>query len=401
MTKIEAVPWESGEAQEQRAGAEDAGSHPAPQSETGTAEAQGCIPRSGQAGATSAVAPGSGASLRERGVIEPPAHQQRESAYWAAYWASRSIRPMRVLVTGACGYKGSVLVPKLRAAGHEVVTLDIGWFGGIPDIRVDTRDINGIELPDVEAIIHLAGIANDPCGELDSKLTWEINVLGTLLLAEKAVRAGIKRFIFASSASVYGIKGNDLVTEDTYLEPVSDYNKTKMVGERVLLSYADRMNVQIVRPATICGLSPRMRLDVVVNMLTIRAIEDGHMHLMTPGLYRPHCHIQDVCDLYVWLLERPEVRGTFNASFENQTIRETAELIAEHVGCPITEGAPSMDKRSYLVDSSKLLAAGFKPRYGTKDAVREIVDAVRSGALVEDERMVNLSWMRKKGLVSG
>src|ERR1700728_507456 len=166
---------------------------------------------------------------------------------------------MKVFLTGACGYKGSVLVPKLLKAGHRVVAFDIMWFGNFlephPDLTVvkgDVRTPKEIDLTGIDAIIHLSSVANDPCGDLDPKLTWEISALATMRLADKAARAGIPRFIYASSGSVYGVKDEEEVTEDLTLEPISEYNKTKMVAERVMLSYADKMVVQIVRPATVC-----------------------------------------------------------------------------------------------------------------------------------------------------
>ena len=188
----------------------------------------------------------------------------------------------RILVTGATGYKGTVLVPKLLAKGHKVVALDTQWFGNYlpshPNLQIikgDVRQTDLIDLTGIDSIIHLASIANDPCGDLDPKLTWEVSALATMQLADKAQRAGIKQFIYASSGSVYGIKDEAQVTEELTLEPISEYNKTKMVAERVLLSYAGDMAVQIVRPATVCGLSARMRLDVSVNMLTMQALTKG------------------------------------------------------------------------------------------------------------------------------
>ena len=317
---------------------------------------------------------------------------------------------MKVLVTGGCGYKGSVLVPKLLAAGHQVRVVDTHWFGR--NLPVHERlgmfmlDIRGgFSCDGIDAVIHLAGIANDPCGELDAKLTWEVNVLGTLRLAEAAARAGVKQFIFASSASVYGLKDNVPVVEDTRLEPVSDYNKTKMCAERLLLSYADRMAVQIVRPATVCGLSPRMRLDTMVNMLTLQALERGvitaHCGEHGAGLMRPNTHIEDITDLYLFMLERPHLTGCWNAGFENISALDTADLIARELSGKVRiEITTVQDKRSYAVDSSKLLAAGFTPRHGVRDAIRQIAAAWRGGSLKDEPRMHNLAWMRERGLVT-
>lgn len=308
---------------------------------------------------------------------------------------------MKVLVTGGCGYKGSVLVPKLRAAGHQVLTMDTGWFGGNPDFKGDIRTWN---IPEpFDAIVHLAGIANDPCGELDGRLTWECNVYATMRLAEQAVKLGVQQFIFASSASVYGIKDNKPVVETDDMAPVSDYNKTKQSAERVLLSYADKMAIQLVRPATVCGYSPRMRLDTMVNMLTTQALSNGKItaHCGEHGgnLMRPNIHIQDVTDLYLFMLERPHLTGAYNAGFENISAMDTAEMIAKEVDAEIII-TPVKDKRSYAVDSSKLLKAGFKPKWTVKNAIEEIVAKYKSGELVPSENMMNLAWMRKNGWVS-
>ncbi|GEA11669.1 SDR family oxidoreductase [Alteromonas sp. KUL49] len=249
---------------------------------------------------------------------------------------------MKILVTGACGYKGSVLIPKLLQQGHEVDALDIQWFGNfLPDhdnlnvIQHDVRDTASINLQGIDAIIHLASVANDPCGDLDPKLTWEVSALATMQLADRAAREGIKHFIYASSGSVYGVKDEDEVTEDLSLEPISEYNKTKMVSERVLLSYSDRMTVQIVRPATVCGLSPRMRLDVAVNMLTMQALLNGVITVFGGKQARPNIHIDDITDLYLFLLDNPQNTGVYNAGFENITILDIAEQIGKGIDTEI------------------------------------------------------------------
>ena len=308
---------------------------------------------------------------------------------------------MKILVTGACGYKGTVLVPKLLAAGHDVIAFDIMWFGNHlaphPKLRVvegDVRDIGSVPLDGVDAIIHLSSVANDPCSDLDPKLTWEISCLATMQLADKAARVGIPHFIYASSGSVYGLKDEPQVTEDLELVPLSEYNKTKMVGERVLLSYADRMAVQIVRPATVCGLSPRMRLDVAVNLLTMQALAKGEITVLGGDQTRPNIHIDDITDLYVFLLERPQVTGVFNAGFENLSILEIANLVAGVSGAKIVVKA-SNDPRSYRVNSDKILATGFRPKKSVKMAIDEIGEAFRAGRLKDEDRFYNLKWMQQ------
>jgi nucleoside-diphosphate-sugar epimerase len=305
------------------------------------------------------------------------------------------------LVTGACGYKGTVLTPKLLAAGHEVIAFDIMWFGNHlashPKLRVvegDVRDIGSVPLDGVDAIIHLSSVANDPCSDLDPKLTWEISCLATMQLADRAARVGIPHFIYASSGSVYGLKDESQVTEDLELVPLSEYNKTKMVGERVLLSYADRMAVQIVRPATVCGLSPRMRLDVAVNLLTMQALAKGEITVLGGDQTRPNIHIDDITDLYLFLLDRPQVTGVFNAGFENLSILEIANLVAGVSGAKIVV-KPSNDPRSYRVNSDKILATGFRPKKSVKMAIDEIGEAFRAGRLKDEDRFYNLKWMQQ------
>lgn len=308
---------------------------------------------------------------------------------------------MRILVTGGCGYKGTVLVPKLIAQGHEVVAFDIQWFGNFlpehPNLTVvqgDIRDIDAVDLTGIDAIIHLSSVANDPCGDLNPKLTWEISCLATMQLADRAKRRGIKHFIYASSGSVYGVSDEPEVTEDLELFPLSEYNKTKMCGERIVLSYAGDMVVQIVRPATVCGFSPRMRLDVSVNMLTMQALTKGRITVFGGEQTRPNIHIQDITDLYIFLLEHPEHTGVFNAGFENLSIMQIAKMVAEQVGAEISV-TPSNDPRSYRVNSDRLLATGFRPKYTVEDAIKEIAGMYSQGALKDEDKFHNLKWMQR------
>ncbi len=308
---------------------------------------------------------------------------------------------MRILVTGACGYKGTVLVPKLLDLGHHVIAFDTMWFGNylqdherLVIVKGDVRNSEEIDLTGVDAIIHLASIANDPCGDLDPKLTWEVNSLATMQLADRAVRAGVGHFIYASSASVYGIKDEEQVTEDLELKPISEYNKTKMVAERVLLSYAKDMCVQIVRPATVCGYSPRMRLDLSVNMLTMQALSMGKVTVFGGQQTRPNIHIDDITDLYLFLLDHPEYQGIYNAGFENLSIMEIAKRVIECAPAEITV-TESKDPRSYRLNSDKLLATGFCPRKTVDDAIQELIQKYREGGLRDEDRFYNLRWMQR------
>jgi nucleoside-diphosphate-sugar epimerase len=311
---------------------------------------------------------------------------------------------MNVFVTGACGYKGTVLVPKLIEKGHKVTAFDIQWFGNFlrphPNLTVvqgDIRNIDEVNLEGIDAIIHLSSVANDPCSDLDPKLTWEISCLATMQLADRAKRMGIKRMIYASSGSVYGVSDEPQVTEDLELFPISEYNKTKMCGERIMLSYKDDMVVQIVRPATVCGFSPRMRLDVAVNLLTMQALEKGKITVLGGDQTRPNIHIDDITDLYIFLLENPQHIGIYNAGFENISILDIAKMVAEHVGAEI-EIKPSNDPRSYRVNSDKLLATGFRPKKTVEDAIKELVGLHGQGVLKNEDRFHNLKWMIKSVL---
>ncbi len=308
---------------------------------------------------------------------------------------------MKILVTGGCGYKGHVLVPKLLDRGYDVLAFDTQWFGNFHQphprlsvVKGDIRDVSSVPFEGLDCIIHLSSIANDPCSDLNPQLTWEVSALATMQLADRAKRHGIKRFIYASSGSVYGVKEEEQVTEDLELDPISAYNKTKMVSERVLMSYQDDMIVQMVRPATVCGYSPRMRLDVSVNMLTMQALTTGKINVFGGAQVRPNIHIDDITDVYLFLLDHPEARGIYNAGFENISILDIANRVTEFAPAEISVTA-SNDPRSYRVNSDKLLAAGFKPKKKVKDAIQEIAARYHSGVLKNEEHFYNLKWMQK------
>ena len=306
-----------------------------------------------------------------------------------------------ILVTGGCGYKGSVLVEALLQAGHKVTVYDIMWFGNflkphekLTVIEGDIRDTDKVPMAGVDTIIHLANVANDPCGELDSKLAWEVNVLATMGLTEKAIENDVEQFIFASSGSVYGVKDEDQVTEDLSLVPISDYNKTKMISERVLLSYKDKIKVQIIRPATVCGYSPRPRLDVSVNLLTMLALKNGKITVFGGDQTRPNIHMKDIVRVYLHFLDNPQLTGIYNAGFENISIMDIARMVVKHVPAEI-EVTESNDPRSYRQNSDKLLATGFKPEYGVEDGIKEIISHWNDGTLADEDNCYNIRTMKK------
>ena len=314
---------------------------------------------------------------------------------------------MKILVTGGNGYKGSVLVPQLLADGHEVISFDTQWFGNflsphdnLRNIQGDIREVESIPLDGVDTIIHLANIANDPAVDLNPTLSWEVNVLASQQLAERAVRHGVKHLLYASSGSVYGLKEEPNVTEDLPLVPISVYNKTKMVAERVFLSYSNDMHVHCIRPATVCGLSPRMRLDVSVNMLTYQALKNGKITVFGGEQTRPNIHVDDIVNVYRHFLQNSDLpNGCYNAGFENIAIMDIANMVKEKAGAEvvITE---SNDPRSYRQDSSKLLATGFSPSKSVSIAIHEIVEAYKEGSLPDAENCYTVKTMQRLGIQS-
>jgi len=312
---------------------------------------------------------------------------------------------MKILVTGGCGYVGTVLVQKLLADDHYVNVIDTQWFGNHLTInenlevtKQDIRDVNENQLGGIDTIIHLANIANDPAVELNPTLSWEVNVLAAQQLADLAVRNGVKQFIYASSGSVYGVKDEPQVTEDLTLVPISVYNKTKMVAERVLLSYVGKMQVHCLRPATVCGWSPRMRLDVSVNMLTFQALKNGKITVFGGDQTRPNIHIKDLINVYKHLLKNPRIQsGCYNAGFENISILDIANKVSARIPAEIII-SESNDPRSYRQNSDKLLATGFKQKYSVDDAIEDVINSYQSGELIETDQCYTVKWMKHLNL---
>ncbi len=308
---------------------------------------------------------------------------------------------MKLLVTGGCGFVGTVLTNKLLDDGHDVIVIDTQWFGNhlkpharLEVLKEDVRNTSAIPLQGIDAVLHLANIANDPGVELNPTLSWEVNVLAAQQLADRAVRHGVRQFIFASSGSVYGVKDEPQVTEDLTLVPISVYNKTKMVAERVLLSYENQMRVHNIRPATVCGYSPRMRLDVSVNMLTMQALKNKVMTVFGGQQTRPNIHIQDMVSVYQHFLANPQLpSGAYNAGFENITILDIAEKVASKLGAQI-KVTESNDPRSYRQNSDKLLATGFAPQYSVSTAIDDLIAKYQSGELIDTDQSYTVRWMK-------
>ena len=311
----------------------------------------------------------------------------------------------KILITGGCGYVGSVLVPKLLKLNYKVIVLDTQWFGinlkknkNLTIIKKDVRNISSKDLNGVKTVYHLASIANDPMGALDPELTWEISCLGTMKLLEASLKNKVKKIIYASSSSVYGIKKEKKVVENLSLEPISIYNKAKMVAERILLSYSDKINISIIRPATVCGISSRMRFDVSVNMLTYQALKNKKITVFGGDQVRPNIHIDDLVDLYIFFLKNNKrLNGIFNAGFENLSIKQIAKNISKEIKSNIIFLKNTNDKRSYRVDSSKLKNVGFKPKKNVMIAIKELKKYFNAQSVKKvNKNSFSIDWLKKK-----
>ena len=313
---------------------------------------------------------------------------------------------MKILVTGGCGYVGSVLVPKLLGEGHDVLVIDDQWFGNFlpshPALKVRQKkvaDIDEGDLRGIEIVVHLANVANDPSVEINPIFSWEVNVLHTTQFLELCRRSeSVKKFMYASSGSVYGVKSEPNVTEDLNLVPISAYNKTKMSAERVCLSYADDFEVFCVRPATVCGVSRRMRFDVVVNMFVMQAFLKNQITVLGGEQIRPNIHIEDMAGVYIHFLNRNGlVSGTYNAGFENISVMDIAKMVQDRFQVEI-DVKPSNDPRSYRQDSTKLVNSGFERKKSVANAIDEIATKLQSGELKDDERWHTVRWMTSQSI---
>ena len=321
-----------------------------------------------------------------------------------------------VLVPGGAGYVGAVLVPKMLQMGYRVKVIDLYLFGdhvldevkAHPDliqIKGDIRDENLLkrEIPGSDVIIHLACISNDPSYELDPELGKSINYDAFLSLVQISRYSGVKRFIYASSSSVYGIKDDSEVTEGLPLEPLTEYSKYKALCEEHLQSAAaDDFVVTTIRPSTVCGYSPRMRLDLTVNILTNHAINSGKITVFGGEQKRPNLHIEDMTDLYLFLLEQPGEKihkKIYNVGHENYRVREIAEMVRDTLGgnIPIVT-TPTNDKRSYHVSSRRIKEElGFEAKHTIGEAVKDLCDAFDKGLLpdsLENEMYFNIKRMQ-------
>jgi nucleoside-diphosphate-sugar epimerase len=329
-----------------------------------------------------------------------------------------------VLVVGGGGYCGSVVVPQLLASGWNVTVFDIfKWYGkdhlpkDNPKLRTIEGDVRDTALvakacEGQDALLHLACISNDASFELDEKLSTSVNLDSFEPLVIAAKKAGVKRFVFASSSSVYGVSDSPDVTEDHPLVPLTLYNKYKGMCEPLLLKHTDKDFVGVVfRPATVCGYAPRQRLDLSVNILTNHAVNKGKITVFGGAQLRPNLHVQDYADLCELLLDAPDEKianQTFNCGFQNMSIMDIALIVKKVVEQEFPEKGEipidvttSDDPRSYHINSQKIKRVlGFEPKHSIEEAVRGLCQAFREGKLpnsFEDNRYFNVRTMKAAG----
>jgi nucleoside-diphosphate-sugar epimerase len=306
---------------------------------------------------------------------------------------------MNILIIGGAGYVGTNLCNYLSKKDFTVTCLDTFWFGdflnkNVKKIKADIRTFNFERIGKYDCVIDLAYLSNDPLCEVDARHTWESGPLAVYKILEFCKKRKIKKFIFASSGSIYGLKKEKHVTEELGLDPLTDYNKSKMICEKVVESYNKDLNTVIVRPATVCGISPRLRLDVVLNLFCYQAFFKKKISVLGGKQTRPLVNIKDMVRSYEFFLNKKNLSGCFNLGFENKTVKQIALDVKKIIPCDISF-LKSNDNRSYRINSDKILRAGFRPEFNSADAVYDLKN-IFDNNFKPSQINWNLNWLSKK-----
>jgi nucleoside-diphosphate-sugar epimerase len=305
---------------------------------------------------------------------------------------------MNILIIGGAGYIGTNLCNYLSQKNFNITCLDTFWFGNflnkrVKKIKADIRNFNFESLGKFDCVIDLAYLSNDPLCEVDARHTWESGPLAVYKILEFCKKRKIKKFIFASSGSIYGLKKEKKVIEELGLDPLTDYNKSKMICEKVVESYNKNLNIIIIRPATVCGSSPRLRLDVVLNLFCYQAYFKKKISILGGKQTRPLVNINDMVRSYEFFINK-NLTGCFNLGFENKTVKQIALDVRKIIPCDVSF-FKSNDNRSYRINSDKILRAGFRPKFNSIDAIYDLKN-IFDNNFKPSQINWNLNWLSKK-----
>lgn len=307
----------------------------------------------------------------------------------------------KILITGAGGYIGTELCNSLIEKNYNIVGVDTFWFGNklnkkVKIIKSDIRALNRNTFKNVDTVIHLAYLSCDPLCEINARETWESGPLGLYHILEGCKKHKVKKFIFASSGSIYGIKKEKKVTEELGLEPMTDYNKSKMICEKVLDTYKDKMKIINLRPGTVCGASKRLRLDLLINIFAYQAYFNKTIQVNGGSQIRPVVNIKDMVLAYEFFLKK-NISGTFNISCENKSVLQIAKMVTKIIPAKI-KIIKNLDPRSYRMDSTKAKKIGFKTKFSINDAINDLNKIFKKG-LKKSDIYWNIKWLLKHKLI--
>lgn len=307
----------------------------------------------------------------------------------------------KILIIGGAGYIGTELSNYLIKKKYKVSCLDTFWFNTkldkkIKRIKLDIRNYNFSIFKNYDVVINLAYLSNDPLCEINARDTWESGPLATYYMMEACIKYKVKKFIFASSGSIYGLKKEKKVTEELGLDPITDYNKSKMICEKVIENYKNRIKIVILRPATVCGSSSRLRLDVVLNLFCYQAFYEKKIKILGGKQIRPLLHIKDMVNCYEFFIKN-NFTGTYNVGFENLSVGYLAKKVSKYIPSKIIT-KKSNDPRSYRMNSDKLKKIGFKNQFNHTHAIIDLKNKFEQGFIPSDQNW-NLRWLLKKKII--